>query len=71
MVELIAVDDALPWILWTWYFMENQRYKIEDNILFQDNKSAVTLERNGKSQSLKRTKHTKVRYFLVRLIGER
>ena len=49
----IGVDDALPQILWTRYFMENQGYNIEDNILYQDNKSAMTLERNGRTQAQK------------------
>ena len=32
--ELIGVDDALLQILWMRYLMENQGYKIEDNILY-------------------------------------
>ena len=64
--ELFGMDDALPQILWMRYFMENQGYRIEDNILYQDNKSVMLLEKNGKSSSSKRTKHTKVRYFYTR-----
>ena len=52
--ELIGVDGALPQILWTRYFMERQGYKVEDNILFQDNKSAILLEKNGKTYSTKK-----------------
>lgn len=62
--ELIAVDDALPQILWTRYFLECQGYEIKQNIIYQDNKSAILLEMNGKGSSSKRTKHIKVRYFL-------
>ena len=47
--ELIEVDDTLPKILWTRYCMESQGYKVEDNILFQDNKSAILLEEYGKT----------------------
>ena len=44
--ELIAVDNA-PQILWTWYFLEEQEYTIEKNILYQDNQSAMMIETNG------------------------
>jgi hypothetical protein len=45
--------------------MEAQGYKIQDNILFQDNKSAILLEKNGKASSSKRTKHINIRYFFI------
>ena len=71
--ELIGVDDALPQILWTRYFMESKGYKVKDNILYQDNKSAMLLEQNGKNSTSKRMKHVKVRYFLfkIKLIREK
>jgi hypothetical protein len=41
------------------------RYHVRDNILFQDNKSAILLEKNGRSSSGRRTKHINVRYFFI------
>ena len=35
-------------------------------VLKQDNKSAILLERNGRSSSTKRTKHIQIRYFFVK-----
>ena len=64
--KLIGVDDTLPQILWTRYFVESQGYKVKDNILFQDNKSIMLLEKNGETSSSKRTKHIKLRYFLTK-----
>ena len=71
--ELIGVDDALPQILWTGYFMESQGYKVKDNILYQDKKSAMLLKQNGKNSSSKMMKHIKVRHFLfkIKLIKEK
>ena len=63
--ELIRVDDALPQILWTRYFIENQSYHIIQNILFQDNKSAIIMERTGKTANSKQTKRIKIRYFFI------
>ena len=55
----------MPSILWTRYFLKAQGYHVSDNIIFQDNKSTMLLERNGKASSSKRTKHINVRYFFI------
>ena len=36
-----------------------------DTIVYQDNKSAILLEKNGKASSSKRTKHMNIRYFFI------
>ena len=41
--ELVGVDDLMPMLLWTRQFMEGQGYEIKDNILYQDNQSAMLL----------------------------
>ena len=45
--------------------MDKQGYKIKDTIIYQDNMSAILLEKNGKNSSGKRTKHINVRYFFI------
>jgi hypothetical protein len=45
--------------------MEAQGYEIEKNILYQDNKSAILLETNGKKSSGKRTRALNIRYFFI------
>jgi hypothetical protein len=63
--EVVAVDDMIPQILWTWLFMQEQGIKVTDNILYQDNKSAILLEQNGRASSSKQIKHIKIRYYYV------
>ena len=63
--ELVGVDDLMPSILWTRLFLEAQGYGVNDNIVFQDNRSAILLEKNGKASSSKRTKHINIRHFFV------
>jgi hypothetical protein len=63
--ELVAVDDMMSSILWTRYFLKAQGYSVHDNVIFQDNKSSILLERNGKMSSSRRTKHINVRYFFI------
>jgi hypothetical protein len=63
--EIVGTDDVMPQILWTLYFLEAQGYQIDDNVLYQDNKSSILLETNGRGSSGKRTRHIDVRYFFI------
>ncbi len=55
----------MPSILWTRNFLEAQGYKIHENVLYQDNKSSILLEKNGRASSSKHTRHIAIRYFFV------
>jgi KUP system potassium uptake protein len=63
--ELVGVDDAMSLIIWTKNFLEAQGYHASDNVVYQDNQSAMLLERNGRASSGKRTRHVDIRYFFV------
>ena len=63
--EVIGVDDFMPSVCWTRYFMEAQGYQVKDNILYQDNKSAMLLAKNGKALSSKQMKHINICYFFA------
>ena len=62
---MVGVDDMLPQILWTRYFLIAQGFKVDDNVLYQDNQSAMKMENNGRSSSGKRTRHINIRYFFI------
>ena len=61
----MGVDDLLPQILWPRLSLKAQGFKVVDNVIHQDNKSAILLERNGRMSSSKRTKHIKIQYYGV------
>ncbi len=63
--ELIGVDDLMSLIIWTRNFLKAQGYIVIDNILHQDNRSAILLERNDRMSSGKRTKHIAICYFFI------
>ena len=52
-VERIVVDDVLPQISWTRYFMECQGFKAKESIMLQDDKSTKVFEKNGKASGSK------------------
>ena len=63
--ELVGVDDFMPSVFWAKKFLECQGYTVRQNLILQDNKSAILLQNNGKASSGKRTKHIDIRYFFV------
>jgi hypothetical protein len=54
--ELVGVDNLMPHILWTQYFLEAQGYKVEDSKIFQDNQSTILLAKKGQGSSSKQTR---------------
>jgi hypothetical protein len=63
--EVVAVDDLILQILWVHLFLKAQGFAVSNNILYQDNKSAMLLETNGRASSSKRTWHIEIRYYYV------
>lgn len=63
--ELVAADDILSSIVWTKLFLEAQGYSLNKNILYQDNRSAILLESNGRASAGKRSRHLNIRLFFV------
>jgi hypothetical protein len=63
--ELVGVNDAMALILWTRNFLEAQGFDVTDNVVYQDNESAILLENNGRASSSKRTRHIDIRYYFV------
>ena len=64
--EIVAVHDKSSDVLWTRHFLEAQGYTISENIIYQDNMSSLSLEKNGRISSSKRTKHIKAKYFFIK-----
>ncbi len=65
--ELISFAVILTDIIWICYFVECQGYNINKYVVFQDNMSALMLEKNGRMSLSQRTKHiTKAKYFLIK-----
>ena len=47
-------------------FLEHQGYKVDSSILYQDNESAIRLEKNAQRSSSRRTRHLDIKYFWVK-----
>ena len=63
--ELVSADTAVTHILWTDLFLAFQGYLLKKNILYQDNKSAILLETNGRKSAGKHSRALNIRYFFI------
>jgi hypothetical protein len=63
--ELVGVNDAMNMVLWCHLFLEAQGFTVTNNILYQDNQSAMLLEKNGKMSSSMCTRHLEIQFFFV------
>lgn len=61
----------LPYNLWTIYFLKEQGYEVEKNIIFQDNQSAIRLEKNGRRSAGIKSRHINIRIFWVKDCADR
>ena len=71
--ELIGVDDVPTQVIWTRYFLKEQGYMIHNNVIYQDNQSAIRLDNNGRKLSSKRKRHMNIRYYFItdRIINQK
>jgi hypothetical protein len=69
--EVVAADDVVGQMLWTARFLKHQGFDIKDNILYQDNRSAMLLESNGRQSAGKRSRHLNIRYFFITDLKEK
>ena len=63
--DIFGVDDVLTQLIWTRYFLKEQGHMIQDNVIYQDNQSAIRLEKNCRRSSIKRKRHTNIRYYFI------
>jgi hypothetical protein len=55
--KLVSIDDVISKVLWVERFVEEQGWKVDENIIYRGNTSSMKLEENGKQSSGKETQH--------------
>jgi hypothetical protein len=63
--ELIGVSDIPLQVIWTPNFLLAQGYQVINSVVYQDNKSAIKLEVNGRESISKRTQHINIRHVFI------
>ena len=64
--ETVGASDCLGQTIWTMNFLEHQGIKVRRNYYYQDNESAMRLEKNGIQSASKRSHHIDIRFFFIK-----
>jgi hypothetical protein len=64
--ELVGASDYLPYPIWAKKFLEAQGYPLEGNLFYQDNKSTIRFEENGRRSCGPNSRHIDIRYFFIK-----
>ena len=70
-VELVGVSDYLIYKIWICLFMGAQGYEIRQKIMFQDNQSAIKMEKIGKKLCTGKYRNIGICYFFSKRSIER
>ena len=64
--EVVGLSEYLPYNIWLLHFLEAQGYPIKNNIVYQDNQSAIRMESNGRNSCTGNSRHIHIKYFFVK-----
>jgi hypothetical protein len=64
--EVVAADEVFGSMIWSKLFLEDQGYPVKENVLFQDNQSALLLKEKGQKSAGKRSRHLNILLFFVK-----
>ena len=64
--ELVGVSEYIPHNIWLIMFLKSQGYEMRNNTVYQDNKSAILMEKNGRNSCTGNSRHINVHYFFVK-----
>ena len=66
--EVVGMSDHVAFPIWLRYFLQEQGYDVteKENIVYQDNQSAMKIEMNGKQSCGQKSRNIKSRYFFIK-----
>ena len=64
--QTVGASDCLGQTIWTMNFLECQGFKVWRNYYYQDNESAIRLEKNRIQSAGKRSRHIDIRFFFIK-----
>jgi hypothetical protein len=64
--EVVGVSEYVPHKLQMINFLSAQGYDLKKCVLYQDNQSAIKMEKNGRNSCTGNSRHISIRYFFVK-----
>ena len=62
--EAIGVSDVLPYDIWLVNCLCSQGYNVMENMLYQDNISAIKMEKHGFQSCSSKSRHINIQYYI-------
>ena len=63
---LVGMSEYIPYNLWLMVLLKEQGYEINDDVVFQENKSVIFMDKNGRNSCTVKSRHVNVRFFSVK-----
>ena len=64
--EVVGLSKYVPYNIWIVNFLKAQGHSITNNIIYQDNQSAIKMEKNGRNSCTGNSRHIDIRFFYVK-----
>jgi hypothetical protein len=62
----VGASDYLPYPIWGKQFLEGQGYFLKEQIFYQDNKSTIQFEKNGRMSCGPNSRHIDIQHFWIK-----
>ena len=70
-MEVVGASDFIPWTMWLKRILQELGYGMKRTIFYQDNESAIKMEKNCLRSCGDKSRHINVRYFFIKNVLER
>jgi len=64
--EVVGTSNYVPYNVYLKNFIEAQGQVLKKNVIYQDNQSAMKMEKNGRNSCTRNSRHIHIRYFFVK-----
>ena len=69
--EVVGASDFIPWTMWLKRILQELGYGMKRIVFYQDNESAIKMEKNGLKSCGDKSRHINIRYFFIKDVLER
>ena len=64
--EVVGASDYIGYTLYIKWFLKEQGYVLKHNIFYQDNMSAIKMEKNDRQSCGEKSRHIHIRYIFIK-----
>uniref|UniRef100_A0A7S2RES4 Reverse transcriptase Ty1/copia-type domain-containing protein n=1 Tax=Eucampia antarctica TaxID=49252 RepID=A0A7S2RES4_9STRA len=69
--EVVDAGDFIPWTMWSRRIIKEQGYGMKRTLFYQDNDSAMKMEKNGLKSCGDKSRNINIKYFFIKDVLEK